>query len=319
MPVAEWEFTPDAGNYLLNGYVYKEKSRHSISNKFFSVLPEPPLKQTQSGISFNEIQCKQNLVLIQKYDGSPACVTESTKLKLIERGWTGQKSQDMKTTLTPYCTNPLYVLDPDTNTCIINKTLPKCTDNTTSDTVIQHCIVSVTCDKEFDPDTMGSDVSLLPQCTPLRDCPDGFQFGIFPVNGDDALCERDDRKIHAGVYYPYEKQMLATSGIDHNQNDIHSKPINLNGTKEQRTIQISVITSGWYEKLGHPTVTIESNGNQIEQLVMDLKKIEPGQTIHGIEYVLSEDLPDGTITIRTNMPEYDLLPSQSFDVKHISE
>lgn len=47
-----------------------------------------PLKQIQSGITFNEIQCKENLILIQKYDGSPACVTESTKQKLIERGWT---------------------------------------------------------------------------------------------------------------------------------------------------------------------------------------------------------------------------------------
>ncbi len=51
--------------------------------------PTAPLKQVQSGIQFNEIQCKQNLVLIQKYEGSPACVTEPTKTKLIERGWTG--------------------------------------------------------------------------------------------------------------------------------------------------------------------------------------------------------------------------------------
>lgn len=49
---------------------------------------KPPLKQIQSGIPFNKIQCKQNLVLIQKYDDSPACVTESTKTKLVERGWT---------------------------------------------------------------------------------------------------------------------------------------------------------------------------------------------------------------------------------------
>lgn len=47
-----------------------------------------PLKQIQSGTSFDEIQCKDNLVLIQKYDGAPACVTESAKTKLIERGWT---------------------------------------------------------------------------------------------------------------------------------------------------------------------------------------------------------------------------------------
>ncbi len=46
-----------------------------------------PLKQIQSGISFDEIQCKQNLVLIQKYDGSSACVNRETIPKLFERGW----------------------------------------------------------------------------------------------------------------------------------------------------------------------------------------------------------------------------------------
>ncbi|GKS67773.1 hypothetical protein YTPLAS73_13200 [Nitrosarchaeum sp.] len=48
----------------------------------------PPLKLFNTGYYLDEIQCKQNLVLIQKYDGTPACVTESTKQKLVERGWT---------------------------------------------------------------------------------------------------------------------------------------------------------------------------------------------------------------------------------------
>jgi hypothetical protein len=48
---------------------------------------ESPLKQFHSGIPFNEIQCKDSLILIQKYDGSPACVKPETKTKLIERGW----------------------------------------------------------------------------------------------------------------------------------------------------------------------------------------------------------------------------------------
>ncbi|MCV0391964.1 MAG: hypothetical protein K5790_01580 [Nitrosopumilus sp.] len=87
LSVAEWEFTPDAGNYLLNGRVFKVMSNFSISNQFFSVLAESPLKQFKSGVSFDETQCKDNLVLIQKYDGSPACVTLQTKEKLIERGW----------------------------------------------------------------------------------------------------------------------------------------------------------------------------------------------------------------------------------------
>jgi hypothetical protein len=47
-----------------------------------------PLKQIQLGIPLNEIQCKENLVLIQKYDDSPACVTPETKIQLVEHGWT---------------------------------------------------------------------------------------------------------------------------------------------------------------------------------------------------------------------------------------
>ncbi|AFS82967.1 hypothetical protein NSED_05825 [Candidatus Nitrosopumilus sediminis] len=47
-----------------------------------------PLKQLQSGIPVDEIQCKDGLVQIfKKSDNSPACVTPETKEKLIERGW----------------------------------------------------------------------------------------------------------------------------------------------------------------------------------------------------------------------------------------
>lgn len=59
---------------------------------------ESPLKQFKSWGSLDMlqfkpeiiveyIQCKENLVLIQKYDGTPACVKEQTIPKLIARGW----------------------------------------------------------------------------------------------------------------------------------------------------------------------------------------------------------------------------------------
>ncbi|WP_160272909.1 hypothetical protein [Nitrosopumilus piranensis] len=53
-----------------------------------------PLNQLKSEIPTDKIQCNDDLVLVQKYDGSPACVTESTKQKLIERGWTETESSD---------------------------------------------------------------------------------------------------------------------------------------------------------------------------------------------------------------------------------
>ncbi len=49
--------------------------------------PVSPLKQFKSGIAINEIQCRESLILVIKYDGSPACVKPLTAEKLIQRGW----------------------------------------------------------------------------------------------------------------------------------------------------------------------------------------------------------------------------------------
>jgi len=46
-----------------------------------------PLKQFKSEIPVDEIQCKENLVLMQNRNGSPACVKPESIPKLIERGW----------------------------------------------------------------------------------------------------------------------------------------------------------------------------------------------------------------------------------------
>ncbi len=53
----------------------------------------PPLKQTTLGIPDNQIQCKADLILIQRYDQTPACVTFQAREALIHRGWaTGESS-----------------------------------------------------------------------------------------------------------------------------------------------------------------------------------------------------------------------------------
>ena len=46
-----------------------------------------PLKQFESGIPVNEIQCRDSLVLLKKYDNSPACVKPESAPKLENRGW----------------------------------------------------------------------------------------------------------------------------------------------------------------------------------------------------------------------------------------
>ncbi|MHA7646655.1 hypothetical protein [Nitrosopumilus sp. S4] len=46
-----------------------------------------PLKQFKSGVSTDEIQCKENFVLLQKHSGSPACVKPNSVIDLIKRNW----------------------------------------------------------------------------------------------------------------------------------------------------------------------------------------------------------------------------------------
>lgn len=47
-----------------------------------------PLKQFKMNVSISNIACQNNLQLImKKIDGSPACVTPSSMIVLIERGW----------------------------------------------------------------------------------------------------------------------------------------------------------------------------------------------------------------------------------------
>jgi len=75
-PQAGFTETPDGIRFLV-----------SIDLKELS-----PLKQIKSGISIDEIRCKESLTLVTKHDGSPACVKSSTIPKLIERGWTSEGS-----------------------------------------------------------------------------------------------------------------------------------------------------------------------------------------------------------------------------------
>ena len=58
----------------------------SRESPFYRILS--PLKQFKSGVSFDEIQCKENLVLMQNRNSSPACVKPESRDKLILREWT---------------------------------------------------------------------------------------------------------------------------------------------------------------------------------------------------------------------------------------
>jgi len=55
-----------------------------------------PLKQLKSGIILDEIQCRENFILILKYNNSPACVKPETVQKLVERDWTLPKDEQTR-------------------------------------------------------------------------------------------------------------------------------------------------------------------------------------------------------------------------------
>ena len=77
-----------------------------------------PLKQFNSGIPIDKIQCKEGLELVIKSsNGSPACVKPETKTKLIEHGWASMLTLDPNTTEMP--TNAKLMANA-TNTIFIN-------------------------------------------------------------------------------------------------------------------------------------------------------------------------------------------------------
>lgn len=65
---------------------YEDKCVKLEKNRISKILS--PLMQFKSGITIDDIQCREPLILVTRHDGSPACVTEQTKTKLIERRWT---------------------------------------------------------------------------------------------------------------------------------------------------------------------------------------------------------------------------------------
>jgi len=70
---------------LVDGkWIFNEANIKLVPTK---IRLDSPLKQFKSGIPIDKIQCKENLILVQKHDNFPACVTPETVPKIVERGW----------------------------------------------------------------------------------------------------------------------------------------------------------------------------------------------------------------------------------------
>lgn len=85
---AEMEFVIDSpGFFAISAKVEGNGGGEAISGVKVIDYVVPPLKQLHSAISPDEIVCKNDLVLVQKKSGLPACVASETKEKLIQRNW----------------------------------------------------------------------------------------------------------------------------------------------------------------------------------------------------------------------------------------
>jgi len=84
-----WSFTPViAGRYtFLATLGNNDGGSEAFSGFLIEDYLNSPLKQFKSGIPAEEIKCKENLIIILKKNGNPACVKPLTAEKLIERRW----------------------------------------------------------------------------------------------------------------------------------------------------------------------------------------------------------------------------------------
>lgn len=108
---ATWEFIPEEGNYKMYLNIKEnEESGGYASYTGFSVISKPetsisPLKQFNSGITFEDLKCKTGLEHTIKINDFKRfyCTSPDTKQILIKRGWAFDESKA--------CRNPIDCFD----------------------------------------------------------------------------------------------------------------------------------------------------------------------------------------------------------------
>ncbi|MCV0409656.1 hypothetical protein [Nitrosopumilus sp.] len=114
--ILEFDLMPGLNTFLANSTAFWDSQSSQIidclnpfdfekqDSEYYDLVYPLKVQQNRAmmfDLNENDFLCKSEYVLVQKYDGSPACVTESTKQKLIERGWT--KYKDGITVQFSYC------------------------------------------------------------------------------------------------------------------------------------------------------------------------------------------------------------------------
>ena len=64
-----------------------EEKKYQLAETIMGRHMPPRIQINEFDMQPDKIRCNEGLILIQKHDGSPACVTLETKTKLFERGW----------------------------------------------------------------------------------------------------------------------------------------------------------------------------------------------------------------------------------------
>lgn len=111
-------FSDNTSQVSIIGVNYPEQVGENACNEThdppFSYLLSP-LQQSKMNISYSEIICVDELVLVQKYESSPACIKSESIPKLIERGWIKESSQEYSTYFSNDTTKDIPVLTANNN------------------------------------------------------------------------------------------------------------------------------------------------------------------------------------------------------------
>jgi hypothetical protein len=85
---------PDGKTSLLYYFVANDTQGNSYKSSWFDSSPPIDIitEQFNAGVKPDAISCKENHVMIKKYNGMSACVKPQTKAKLIQRGWAIESS-----------------------------------------------------------------------------------------------------------------------------------------------------------------------------------------------------------------------------------
>jgi hypothetical protein len=85
---------PAGKTSLLYYFVANDTQGNSYKSSWFDSSPPIDIitEQFNAGVKPDAISCKENHVMIKKYNGMSACVKPQTKAKLIQRGWAIESS-----------------------------------------------------------------------------------------------------------------------------------------------------------------------------------------------------------------------------------